>query len=45
MMSSGKVIERKKDLQSIADSQEISQAAQNKASSIVEIDLAYNQLE
>lgn len=44
METRGKVIERKKDLQSIGDSQEINQAA-SRASSIVEIDLAYNQLE
>ena len=45
MISSGKVIERKKELASIGESEEINQAAQTKASSIVEIDLAYNQLE
>eukprot|EP00347_Sterkiella_histriomuscorum_P020399 403337951 len=45
MMSNGKVIERKKDLSSIGESQEINQAAQTKATSIVEIDLAYNQLD
>lgn len=42
MLSNGKVIERKKDLTSISDSDEINQAAQSKASNIVEIDLAYN---
>ncbi|CDW86459.1 cation channel family protein [Stylonychia lemnae] len=44
MQSNGKIIERKKDLLSIGESEEINSAAQSKASSIVEIDLAYNQL-
>ncbi len=45
MQSSSKVIERKKELNSIGESEEINNAAQQRATSIVEIDLAYNQLE
>ena len=44
-MQSTKVIERKKELSSIGESEEINAAAQTRATSVVEIDLAYNQLE
>ncbi len=44
-MQSNKVIERKKELNSIGESEEINNAAQSRATIIVEIDLAYNQLE
>lgn len=42
MMSSGKVVERKRDLRNVQESEELRQASQTKASSITEIDLSFN---
>ncbi len=42
MQSSGKIIERKKDLFTIGDSEEFNQAALNRALNIIEVDLSFN---
>ena len=42
MSSSGKVVERKKDLKNVGDSDELRQAAEQKAISIIEVDLSFN---
>lgn len=43
--SSIKVVDRKKDLRSLDESLDLKNAAENKASSIVEVDLSFNQLD
>jgi ATP-dependent protease HslVU (ClpYQ) peptidase subunit len=45
MQGSGKIIERKKDLFNIGDSEEFNQAAMNRALSIHEVDLSFNNIE
>lgn len=42
MMSTGKVVERKRDFRNVKESEELRQATQTKASSITEIDLSFN---
>ena len=43
--SSIKVVDRKNDLRNLGDSLELKNAAENKAISIVEVDLSFNQIE
>ena len=43
--SSIKVVDRKSDLRNLGDSVELKNAAENKASSIVEVDLSHNQID
>ena len=43
--SSIKVVDRKNDLRNLGDSLELKNAAENKASSIVEVDLSFNQID
>ena len=45
MHSTIKVVDRKNDLRNLGDSLELKNAAENKASNIVEVDLSYNQLD
>ena len=43
--SSIKVVDRKNDLRSLGDSMDLKNAAESKASSIVEVDLSFNQID
>jgi Leucine-rich repeat (LRR) protein len=45
MHSTIKVVDRKNDLRNLGDSLELKNAAENKASNIVEVDLSFNQLD
>ena len=45
MLSSGKIVDRKRDIRNLSESDDLRQAAESKASSIVEIDLSFNQIE
>ncbi|TNV81109.1 hypothetical protein FGO68_gene2488 [Halteria grandinella] len=45
MHSTIKVVDRKNDLRTLGDSLELKNAAENKASNIVEVDLSFNQLD
>ena len=42
MHSTIKVVDRKNDLRNLGDSLELKNAAENKASNIVEVDLSFN---
>ena len=45
MQSAGKVVDRKSDIRNLGDSQELKNAAESKANSIVEVDLSHNQID
>ena len=45
MQAAGKVVDRKSDMRNLGDSQELKNAAENKAASIVEVDLSHNQID
>jgi Leucine-rich repeat (LRR) protein len=45
MQAAGKVVDRKSEIRNLGDSQELKNAAESKASSIVEVDLSHNQID
>jgi hypothetical protein len=45
MMSGGKVSERKKDLRSVKESDELRLASNKNPATVTEVDLSYNQIE
>ena len=45
MQSSSKIVERRKDLRNVKDSDDLMNASQNKPGNITEIDLSFNELE
>lgn len=45
MMSNSKIVERKKDMKQVKDSEDLKSASQKNPSAVTEIDLSFNQIE